>query len=132
MSKGRCVDCGFFTRQRVNDGSLLTLGEYERANYSEDSGQLDSMLRCYMEFEGFAWEQVRETIDCPFYMRRIPNLSPVEHLEMQQVLEARQQAAQAAASQRREARIIATITITLTVAAVIVAALIGRGLILGP
>ena len=126
MGTARCVDCGYVVERRARDGAFTALTELQRGEVARR--YLDETLICFVEFEGFTWDKVRETIECPFYMRRIPGLSPVEHIEMQQILESRQQADQAAASQRREARIIATITITLTVAAVIVGALIGRGL----
>ena len=59
------------------------------------------MLCCYLEFKGFAWQQVRATIDCPVYMRRMPDHSPREHLEMQQILDARREAQEARDDQRR-------------------------------
>ena len=85
----------------MNDGAFLTLGENERAGYARPTGRLDGMLRCFVEFDKFAWSKVRETIDCPVYIRRVPNASPGEHVEMQQILQARQEAQEARASQRR-------------------------------
>ncbi|MCY3923875.1 MAG: hypothetical protein OXG27_15970 [Chloroflexi bacterium] len=101
------------------------------------------MLRCYAEFPDFAWLQVRETIECPVYMRRIPNASPMEHAEMQQALEIRREAQQArqkalketraaSARQRRDTWIIGVLTMFVVLLGSIVAALIGRGIIFPP
>ena len=95
---------------------------------------IDDTLVCYAEAEVFTTANVRSIINCPFYIRRIPSRSPQEHMEMQQVLEARQEAKEARELAHRSAQRYFRLTIgvgILTIAAVIVGALIGRGHILG-
>lgn len=126
----KCVDCGYLAGEHPDDLEFVGLTELERyrLRLGED---LDEGICCFVEFKGFAWERVHEAIDCPFYTRRVPGLTPREHVDMRQIVEARQEAKEAAAIQRRESRIIAVLTVAVTVAAIIVAALIGRGIILG-
>ncbi len=89
-----------------------------------------------MEAEVFDATRVRATTDCPYYVRRVPDHSPKEHLEMQQILQARQDAQDAKESQQRQVWVttaIMLVGVVLTgVASAIIGALIGRGILFPP
>lgn len=126
-------------RRRVNDWALLPLTEAYRYRFVETDHPIDEFLHCFMEVDVFDAKQVRETIDCSVYMRQIPTLSPPEHLEMQQVVEARREAEDAReearehrAKQRRDTWIMGGLTMLVVLARSILAALIGRGIVLSP
>ena len=129
----KCVDCGYLASESLDDRNFTALTERDRHKLQRvaDSLELPFIPCCYLEFDGFMLDEVWAPIDCPHFVRRIPNLSPKQHLDMRQIVEARQEAKEAAAIQRRESRIIAVLTVAVTFAAIIVAALIGRGIILG-
>ena len=94
---------------------------------------MDETLACYVSAPDFTQAGIRRIIDCPFYIRRTLGRSPQEHLDMQEILDARRQAREDAAEARdslqRHMWGTAAMTTAIMVAAVIVAALIGRGLI---
>ncbi|MDE0002734.1 MAG: hypothetical protein OXQ29_08570 [Rhodospirillaceae bacterium] len=103
----------------------------------------DRDLRCFLEIGIFDAAQLRETIDCSAYLYRIPGRTPWDHLEMQQILDARREAHEARdqlrrdnetarAQQRRDTWIIGGLTMLAVIGGGIVAALIGRGIIWGP
>lgn len=101
MSRRRCVDCGFLFREGLRSGEVITLTERERSALRHRAHQTDPTYQCYAEFDGFDATRVRETIDCSIYIYRIRGTSPREHLEMRQIIDARQEAQEARDQQRR-------------------------------
>ena len=135
----RCVDCGFLAERRTRDGAIVQPTEHHREQLALRDRLVDPTLRCYVEFDGFDAARVRETIECPLYVRRLPDRTLWEHLEMQQILEARREAQEARDEARHSAKKRAnrerverwTIAV-LTLVGIVLAALIGRGIIWGP
>ncbi len=112
------------------------LTESDRAYIDEHSHNLDKFLYCFLELDTFKYERVREKIDCPSYIKRVPGQTPAYHLEKQQALAVRHEAEHAADRQRRQGWIIAGITVTAVVVggvvSAIIGALIGRGTFFPP
>ena len=131
QSEPRCVDCGYLAEVSLSDGLLQTLKESQRIRYAKAEPWTCQRLRCFREFDGFVWKRVRETIDCPVFVRRIPDQSPKEHFEMERVLEARREAQEASVRLRRQGWITMAVTVVAILLGSVVAALIGRGIILG-
>ena len=126
------MECGFLQRRRPNNWALLPLSEAERYRFAETDEPIDEILVCFMEADAFDAMRVRVTIDCSVYIRRIFGHSPKEHMEMQQIIEARREAQAARASQRRDTWIIGGLTMVIVLAGSVVAALIGRGILFPP
>lgn len=138
----RCVDCGFLGKKNYEDRTFAPLTEMQRLQLIESTRPIGETLACFLEADPFDPSRVNLTISCPVYMRRVPNASPQEHMEMQQVLDARREAQEARheaiqetraarASQRRDTWIIGGLTMIVVLAGSILAALIGRGILFG-
>ena len=129
MSKGRCVDCGYLSRQDPRDGSWVTLTEFQRQQLAQGR-YVDEALACYVSAPDFTQAGICCIIDCAFYIRRTPEASPQQHMNYQDVIDSREAYKKELKGYRWERWILAGITIMFTTAAVIVAALIGSGHIL--